>query len=154
MTLVYRVSSERDLERIVEMKRAMFLEIDFKSNDLKAEFAEMVLADYIVMNRENRVRHFLATDDDMIVACAGAFIRSDEPIKYFRNDRYGYIGDVYTEPDFRGQGLAKMLCEKAVDYLKEQGMATIELKASSAGRSIYESLGFSMSDYHMLLDVK
>ena len=57
-------------------------------------------------------------------------------------NRRALIVNVYTEPDFRGQGLARRLMMTVLDWLKEQGFRSAALHASEAGRHLYEKLGF------------
>jgi GNAT superfamily N-acetyltransferase len=52
------------------------------------------------------------------------------------------IINVYTEPEFRGQGLARRLMLLMIQWLKDQGLSSVVLHASDAGRHLYETLGF------------
>ena len=53
-----------------------------------------------------------------------------------------YLMNVYTEPGYRGRGLARGLVQLSLDWARERGVKTVVLHASDAGRPIYESLGF------------
>ena len=52
------------------------------------------------------------------------------------------ILNMYTEPEFRRRGLARMLMEKMIAWCREQGYNTVSLHASDKGRPLYEALGF------------
>ena len=54
-----------------------------------------------------------------------------------------WIGMVLTAPQLRRQGLAKLLMEHALAYLRERGVRCIKLDATAMGRPLYERLGFS-----------
>lgn len=53
-----------------------------------------------------------------------------------------WIGMVLVDPDYRRRGIATRLMELALDYLRGRGVRTIKLDATSAGRPVYEQLGF------------
>jgi GNAT superfamily N-acetyltransferase len=56
--------------------------------------------------------------------------------------RQGIILNVFVEPEFRRQGLARQLIEHALDWSREQRLTSVVLHASKAGRPLYERLGF------------
>ncbi|MDE3838266.1 N-acetyltransferase [Bacillus methanolicus] len=53
-----------------------------------------------------------------------------------------YIMNMYTKPDFRGQGIARSLLEECISYCKSLGVERIWLHASSDGYSLYKKMGF------------
>ena len=50
--------------------------------------------------------------------------------------------NVYTEPQWRGKGIARALMRELMQWASEQGTDRVVLHASDAGRPLYESLGF------------
>jgi GNAT superfamily N-acetyltransferase len=56
--------------------------------------------------------------------------------------RQGIIINVFTEPQWRRQGLASMLIKEIVNWSKSGHLDWITLHASDEGRVIYERLGF------------
>lgn len=52
------------------------------------------------------------------------------------------VVNVYTEPHWRGKGVAKSLMRELMDWASQQGMDRVVLHASDAGRPLYEKLGF------------
>lgn len=102
------------------------------------------------MYADGTARHFLACASEP-VAIAGAFLKSDVPFRYFANPVYGFIGDVYTSPGFRGKGFSTQLNQLALEWLRAQGVAMVRLLASEAGRPLYEKLGFIPSDEMVLV---
>jgi len=57
--------------------------------------------------------------------------------------RQGIILNVFVEPEFRRQGLARQLIERVLEWSREQRLASVVLHASKAGRPLYEELGFT-----------
>ena len=56
--------------------------------------------------------------------------------------RRAYILNVYTEPEFRGRGIARRIMTEIVEWCRTQGLGSVSLHASQSGRHLYESLGF------------
>lgn len=133
------------LPRIVDMKLRMFAESG-RTHLLARNAASVIVEDYQRMYGLDIAAHFLAVDGSTVMACAGAFLKSDIPYCYFVAPTYGFIGDVYTCPEARRQGLARRLSVDAINWLRERGVSTIRLLASEAARPIYVSLGFSPTD--------
>jgi ribosomal protein S18 acetylase RimI-like enzyme len=63
---------------------------------------------------------------------------------------YGYIWNVYVQPDYRRQGIATQLTEMAIAHLKSLNCTKAVLHASPSGKPVYEQLGFLASNEMML----
>jgi GNAT superfamily N-acetyltransferase len=53
------------------------------------------------------------------------------------------ILNVYTEPEWRRQGMARKLMLAMIEWCRPQGFPYVDLHASQDGRSLYEQLGFT-----------
>jgi GNAT superfamily N-acetyltransferase len=53
-----------------------------------------------------------------------------------------YILSMFTEPEFRGRGVASRLVRAMVRWATDHGYRRIFLHASQLGRPVYEKLGF------------
>ena len=52
------------------------------------------------------------------------------------------ILNVYTEPEFRRQGVARKVMQAILEWIKARGLHSVNLHASPEGRHLYETLGF------------
>jgi GNAT superfamily N-acetyltransferase len=86
-------------------------------------------------------------ESDHVLAGAGAHVQSQLP----RISHNGIavttapvplVVNVYTEPDFRGMGIARALMNTLLKWATAQGYDRVVLHASDAGRPLYQSLGF------------
>lgn len=150
-SLHIREASAGDLSRIVELKLAMFNESGH-AELLAPDARALILQDYKHLYSTNDAQHFIAESEGVAVACAGGFLKSDFPYRYFRTPRYGFVGDVYTEQAFRKQGLAQILSERVLLWLRSKNVRMIRLLASEAGRPLYLKLGFVPSDEMVRVD--
>ncbi len=57
-----------------------------------------------------------------------------------------YVLNVYTEPAYRGRGLARRLMETLIKHCRVHEYPTLTLHASEAGRPIYVALGFRQTN--------
>lgn len=71
----------------------------------------------------------------------------------------GLMHSVYVEPEFRGYGFGRRLCQGIIFYAKSVGMESLEMPmtANEAARKLYVSLGFEPYLYeaepHMFLSL-
>ena len=59
--------------------------------------------------------------------------------------RYGYVTNVYTEPELRGQGIGSRLLERTIEWARDQRLAFLFLWPSEESVSFYQRAGFRYS---------
>jgi GNAT superfamily N-acetyltransferase len=86
---------------------------------------------------------------DTIAAGAGVQLRTVLPHplsrgreKKIAEGRQAIIINVFTEPQWRRQGVAQLLLQRIIDWARAERLDRLVLHASEAGRSLYERLGF------------
>ena len=67
--------------------------------------------------------------------------------------RRATILNVYTDREYRRQGVARKLMQTIIDWCRKEGFAFVALHASKNGRPLYEQLGFRPTD-EMRLDLE
>jgi len=70
-----------------------------------------------------------------------------------RQARRAMILNMYVEPEYRRQGVARALMAAMIAWCKGNQFASVGLHASEQGRALYEQLGFRPTD-EMRLEVK
>jgi GNAT superfamily N-acetyltransferase len=55
----------------------------------------------------------------------------------------GYVLNVFTEPQWRRQGVAELLMRALMEWATARGVQRLSLHASAEGRPLYEKLGFT-----------
>ncbi len=124
----------------------MFQDMGLVPNELFESFRRKALAsgDYL---------GWLASQRDVpqeIIAGAGVIIRDVPPFPIRHKDgeitiaegRQGLIVNVFTEPEWRRRGVAKLLMNTIITWSREQNLDGLVLHASGDGRALYEQLGF------------
>ena len=117
--------TEAELDRMVEATRP-WLERALADGSYRAWMAE--------------------TSGGKVVAGGGILISSWPARPEDSGTRRALILNVYTEPEFRRQGLARQLMLKMIEWMKKEGFRSVALHASEAGRPMYEALGFEATN--------
>ena len=145
--ITIRPAGLADIAHILHHRRAMFLDMGSATN------AEL---DPVLATTEAFLQHALPsgmyrgwlaqTSAGRVVAGAGITIVPWPGHPRDPAPRRGWVQNVYTEPDFRRQGLARRLMVAVVDWCRAEGFYTVSLHASRDGRGLYESMGFQATN--------
>jgi GNAT superfamily N-acetyltransferase len=87
---------------------------------------------------------------ESVIAGAGVQVYSalPRPVRRGRigDGRQGIIINVFSEPEWRGKGIATMLMKEIINWAKSENLDRLSLHASDEGRAVYERLGFISSN--------
>ncbi len=84
-----------------------------------------------------------------------ATIESEIPI--YRLKQYGFIHDLWVEPEYRHEGLARQMVMLTAERFGEMGVEQIRLDtaaANEAARNLFSACGFRPSTMEMLIELK
>lgn len=130
-------------ERVVEQRRAMFVDMGYGDgavlDRMAAEFRPWVIAS---MMAGRYLAWFAMAPDGAILGGAGLWVMDWLPHVIVPGALRGNIVNVYTEREFRRQGIARSLVNAALDWCRRNGIRCVILHASDDGRDLYEALGF------------
>lgn len=96
---------------------------------------------------------WIVEDSGRVIASAGLWVMEYPPHWTSPVPKRAYLLNFYTDPEFRGQGIAKKLVELAKDEARRQGIKIVTLHASKFGKPVYEKLGFKQNN-EMILRLK
>jgi GNAT superfamily N-acetyltransferase len=103
---------------------------------------------------DNIVHFFAYNSDSEPIASVGALIKTDFPYYLFKPGYYGWIIDVYTRPEYRGNGIASTLLEKTHQWLLSKGVYESKLLAGGKKpRELYAKHGYQ-STWEMSLNLR
>ena len=145
--ITIRRATPQDADTILHHRRSMFAEMKEGSGDELDQVVKVARPWLITALSNGTYQGWLAQDSEgRIVAGAGVVILSWPASPKNPENRRALIVNVYTEPGFRGQGMARQLMLTILHWLKQQGFRSTSLHASSAGKHLYETLGFRASN--------
>jgi ribosomal protein S18 acetylase RimI-like enzyme len=90
-----------------------------------------------------------------VVGFLVATVETEIPI--YRVKEFGFIHDVWIEPDYRHEGLARQLTMLAIERFRALGVPQARLDTAApndAARALFASCGFRPSTTEMLLELK
>ncbi len=88
---------------------------------------------------------------DKAVGCGGICIYHEMPSPDNRSGICGYLMNIYTLPEFRGQGIGRKVVGWLIDRAEEEGAGKIYLETSESGEKLYKDMGFrEMRDFLIL----
>jgi len=145
--LEIRAGTPADAELIVKHRRAMFFDMGNRDD----AWLDSVANSFLPWVREKLatgeyLAWFAVAPDGAVAAGAGLWLLEWFPHRLDCGSRRGYMLNVYTEPEYRRQGLARRLMQITLDCCRERGITIATLHASDEGRPLYESLGFTATN--------
>ena len=152
--LTIRPGTADDAETIAAHRRAMFSEMGYRD---EAALDAMTTTFLPWLRPRMTNAEYLAWlaigPDGSIVAGLGLWLMDWPPHMIGPGARRGNILNVYTERQFRRQGIARRLMDIALDWCRANGIRAVILHASDDGQKLYEQLGFrSTNEMRILLD--
>jgi len=138
-----RTATVNDAPVIVSHRRNMFRDMGYRDEGALDSMAMKFLAWLQAKMRSREYLTWLAvTSDNSVIAGAGLWLMDWPPHMIGTSSKRGNILNVYTEPEFRHRGLARLLTQAALEWCRSNGIDCVILHASAEGRALYESLGF------------
>ncbi len=146
-----RLASSDDISVIVHQRRQMFVDMggaDVNKLDIHDPGSETWLR---VKLGQGEYVGWVADAEGRNVGGAGLWIMDWPPHPDDPTARRGCVMNVYVDPAYRRQGLARALMTSLLAWAREHGVRILILNASREGRGLYESLGFTTTNEMTLL---
>lgn len=90
-----------------------------------------------------RFHAWVAEAEGRMVACSGLIPIERPPMPDTLASLEVYILNMYTEPEWRGRGMARALFAELMRLARELGAGRVLLHATADGRPLYEAMGFA-----------
>ena len=145
----YKLATKDDIELMMKSRLEMLKVV----NDLPQDYQytdELVKEsrEYFLNGDQTTV---LAVDDGEVVGCASMSYMWIMPTFSHPTGKRAHLMNVYTRSSHRRQGIARKMCEMLIEDAWSKGATEISLDATTMGRPLYESLGFTASSEGMVL---
>lgn len=132
-----------DLLTLVNQRRTMFVEATNAKNQKALDDMDSTYKNYIKKAlTEGSFKAWVVEMNKKIIAGGAISIYEQPPRPQDYTLRYVYVHSIYTDPEYRRQGLARKILENIINWCRENGLKTLTLHAVEVSRPLYESLGF------------
>lgn len=111
---------------------------------IKKKAPEIFSKEMIEKIKDSSCRLTVAEIEGEILGFCYSYI-SQKP-KYFKLEKFGFVGDLYVEPECRRKGVGRMLVSDALAFFSKRKVRQIELLVAKKNIDtirFWESLGFS-----------
>jgi len=146
MRITYRKLCESDLETFVHMRITQLRE------EGATEEIDLVpaLMDYYHRHlADGTFVSWLAIDGDKIIGTSGMSFVEKPPYFSCPSGKIGLLSSMYTDPDYRRQGIAKELLRMVVEEARDYGCGSVQITASDMGVLLYSAFGFVKNGNYM-----
>lgn len=147
--ITYRKAENELLETALKMRREMLAIIYGKDErEFEGEFTRLS-AEYFENGDQTTV---LAFDDERAVGCDTICYVTLMPTFDHPTGKRAHIMNVYTNADYRRQGIARQMMSMLLDEARKRGITYVPLDATESGKPLYKSLGFGENEENMGLN--
>ena len=152
MALEWRKAEKDQLDALVELRLRVLRAANRLSQDTPMpEIAAATRSYYDQALQDASCVILLVLNDGQIISTGSVCFYRVMPTCDVPNGQKAYIMSMYTEPEWRRQGLASETLRRLIDEAHQRGIDWITLEATDAGRPLYESMGFIPMMHEMVL---
>ncbi len=153
MEFTLRPTLLSDLELHVRHRVAMFTDMDYGDGVGREAMAGAFRDRLRTWLSTGEVRGVLAEAEGEEVGGALLQFKEALPNPLSPQAVRGYLFNVYTDPAFRGQGLARRMTHALLEVATAQGIGIVDLHASKDAEALYRSMGFEPTpEFRLILD--
>lgn len=143
-----------DIETLVGLRVAMQRDLGELGDDNEPRVIEAVRGYLVDKVPTDELVALLAEADEQIVGTGWLVLFRKPPSSDNVSGIEGYILNMYTTPEQRGRGIARRIVDELLVVAKEAGAPIVWLRATEAGRQVYEKVGFAKDPRYMRVRVR
>lgn len=135
----FRKATAADISKLTELRQKQLTDEETAAPfDISKELSEY----FSTAIRDNSFVAWVAVLDEKIISTCGIVFGRKPPYYQNTSGLLGEICNVFTEKNFRRQGLAKRLLQYITEEAKKRKVAVIRVSASKTGEYLYKDFGF------------
>lgn len=142
-SISYRLATTEDIQQLVELRILMQVEVNGLTNlDVTTTYLDKVIDYFEGSIGSDKYSSVIALEDNYIVAAAGVCFYEKPPSISGGSGIVGYVTNVYTRKEYRGQGIGTLLMKSLNDLAQKKKADKLHLGATADGAGIYKSVGY------------
>lgn len=153
MKVTIKQADIHDLDRLIEWRMEVLHEVFSIPKEQETGELEKANRNYYhtMLKNGGHIACFAYCKDE-IVGCGGICIYREMPSPDNPSGCCAYLMNIYTRPQYRGQGIGKKVVSWLIQQAREKGITKIYLETSECGYSLYREMGFT--DMHGYMQIK
>jgi GNAT superfamily N-acetyltransferase len=152
MKITIKPAEPKDISTLLEFEQGIVLaERPFDSTLREGEIHYYDLLELI---NSDKSMVLVATHNDILVG--SGYAKIVEAKDYYRHTHYAYLGFMYVRPEYRGQGINKMVLDGLLDWAKSKGITEVRLEVyeeNEVAKKAYLKAGFKPNLLEMRIEI-
>jgi GNAT superfamily N-acetyltransferase len=146
LEVLIRPATPDDIPELLRHRRGMYEDMGYNDAGTLSDMVS-TCKPYLASALANGTLHgWLACAGEKVVAGGVVLVSPWPSHPYDGQCRRATILNMYTDPPFRRQGIARRLMQTMIDWCRKEGFVHVTLHASDKGRPLYDSLGFEVTN--------
>jgi GNAT superfamily N-acetyltransferase len=146
LEVLIRPATPDDIPELLRHRRGMYEDMGYNDAGTLSVMVS-TCKPYLASALANGTLHgWLACAGEKVVAGGVVLVSPWPSHPYDGQCRRATILNMYTDPPFRRQGIARRLMQTMIDWCRKEGFVHVTLHASDKGRPLYDSLGFEVTN--------
>jgi GNAT superfamily N-acetyltransferase len=142
-SISYRLATADDVQQLVELLILMQVEVNGLTNlDVTNTYLDKVIDYFENIIGTDKYSSIIALDGEYVIAAAGVCFYRKPPTIAGGSGLVGFVNNVYTRKDYRGQGVSTQLMKDLHELGRKNKVDVLHLGATPDGVNIYKSLGY------------
>jgi ribosomal protein S18 acetylase RimI-like enzyme len=145
----YRKATIEDIPALIALRIALLKEV-MGIEQAPVDISSQLAAYYKQHIPDGSYISWVAVENNTIVSANGIFFYDFPPNFVTTAGQRAYILNVYTLPEYRRQGIAKVLFGRLMEELDARGIKQASLHTSPDGMDMYAGFGFKPKGNEMV----
>lgn len=148
----YRIATIDDIEILTKSRIEVLKAANKLTDDTDMSEVEKASRDYYLRALvDGSHTAVLVFDNDKFIGAGAVSYYQVMPTYHNPSGKKAYIMNMYTNPEYRRQGIAFKTLDILVNDAKKRGITQIYLEATDMGKPLYEKYGFTIMPSEMEL---
>lgn len=144
--MIYRQATEQDFFQLVKLRWDFKMEDGEVSSMPKPQFYQSLLHQLKINLERGNWTYWIAEENGIIVSQIFLYEVESIPRPARFDERFGYVTNVYTKPEYRGQGIGAKLMQRVIEYAKQRDLELLLVWPSETSTNFYQRAGFQLAD--------
>ena len=141
--MVFRKAEEKDIPDLCRIRKLQLIDEGMQPDTEIDRELDRYFRDRFA---DRSMVEWIAEEEGRIIATGAVLFMRFPPSYINPSGMKAYIANVYTAPDYRGQGIAQDMLARLIGEARERKVSAVWLLTSRPGRPAYRRFGFTESD--------